>query len=165
MSTGRKFLSTASGVVALVLSIVGGVFFSVGAALTIGAAMTASATEPAEGHSPLAIIGVIFAALGAVIGVAGFLLGLARFRALQRYRRLLDQGAEVQGQITEVAQNLWVRVNRRHPWKIAYRYVVDGVEYFGSESMLERPVNLQVGQSVTVCCDRDDYQISALRLP
>ena len=66
----REFLSTATGIVGLILSILGGVFTAVGAALT-------AALWPFP-------IGIIFLAVGGPIATAGFVLVSLRLAAVRQ---------------------------------------------------------------------------------
>lgn len=71
---------------------------------------------------------------------------LLRRRALQVFRH----GAEARAVITEVFQDYRVRMNKKHPWRIRYRYTADGIERVGTATYWtdHRPDG-EVGDEVT----------------
>jgi hypothetical protein len=147
----REFLSSATGVGGLVLSILGGVFTAVGAALT-------AALWPLP-------IGIIFLAVGGALATAGLVLVSLRLAAVRRRESLLRNGLESRGTILVLAQNRRVRVNGRCPWVVRYRYEVDGQEHEGRESMMDLPDGYQQGAAVTVVYDPTRAGFSALKRP
>ena len=57
-------------------------------------------------------------------------------------RKTLDvnrHGVPVLGQITRMTQNFAVSINGRHPWKLHYRFDIDGHPYAGVHSTLAIP--------------------------
>ncbi len=145
----REFLSTAAGVVGLILSILGLVFTIVGAALT-------AALWPFP-------IGIVFLAVGGPIATAGHGLVSLRLGAVRRRERLLREGLESWGTIITLAQNVGVRINGRHPWVVRYRYEVDGQEHEGRESMMDLPDGYHPGATVAVMYDPSQTVISTLK--
>jgi membrane protein implicated in regulation of membrane protease activity len=98
-----------------------------------------------------AFVGLPFAALGAVFGGVGGWLLVRRYEAAQKTVSVLRRGEAARGQITGVEENLSVRVNGRHPWTIKYQFQVGGRNYEGRVSTLNRPApQLQPGQPAHV---------------
>jgi hypothetical protein len=145
----REFMSAATGIVGLILSILGTVF------LTVGAAMTA-ALWPFP-------IGIVFLAVGSVIATPGLVLVSLRLAAMRRRERLLRNGRELRGVIIGLTQNMGVRVNGQSPWGMRYRYEADGQEHEGRESMMDLPDGYHKGATVTVVYDPDRSELSALQ--
>ncbi len=145
----REFLCTATGVVGLVLSILGTVFTTTGLVL-------AALVRP---H----VIGVVFLCVGVGVLAVGSVLVMCR-RAVLRWRaRLQEQGLEARGTVTEVVQNPFVRVNGRHPWVVRYRYDVQGRTCHGSEAMMEPDPEYRAGATVVVMVDPARVERSVLK--
>jgi hypothetical protein len=83
-------------------------------------------------------------------------------RTLRQRARLLEMGMESRGTIVDLVQNPFVRVNRRHPWIVRYRYEVDGYEYQGREAMMDLPAGYEQGATVAVMYDPAHADVSAL---
>jgi hypothetical protein len=133
----RLMWSEGWSVAALVFTILGTVFSLLGGALTI-AVITA-------------FVGVPFLLLGITFLLAGGLLGGWRHRQARKTVEVLRTGESAQGQITRVDENLSVRANNRHPWRIAYRFQAAGEEYEGAVSTLNTPgPHLQPGNPTWV---------------
>jgi hypothetical protein len=124
-------------IVAGVFALLGAIFTLVGGALTI-AIITA-------------FVGLPFAGLGVVfLGVGGLVL-VRRYEAAQKTVSVLRRGEATPGRILEVRENYNVTVNNRHPWTITYQFQVDGRDYEGRVSTLNRPdPQLQPGQAAHV---------------
>jgi hypothetical protein len=146
-----EFMSTGTGVVGLILSILGVVF------CTAGAIMTA-VLWPFP-------VGIAFLAVGSVPATAGLVLVSLRLAAMRLRVRLLKDGLESRGVIIALTQNMGVRVNGQCPWVVRYRYGVDGHEHEGRESMMDLPDGYQVNATVTVVYDPDRTGLSALKRP
>jgi Protein of unknown function (DUF3592) len=144
----REFLSTGTGIVGLILSILGGVFTAVGAALT-------ATLWPFP-------IGIIFLAVGGPIAITGFVLVSLRLAAVRQRARLLREGLQARGTILTLAQNVGVRLNGQHPWVVRYRYEVNGQEHEGRESMMDLPDGYHLGATVTVMYDPARTGLSTL---
>jgi hypothetical protein len=145
----REFMSTATGIVGLILSILGAVFLTVGAALT-------AALWPFP-------IGIVFLVVGSVIATPGFVLVSLRLAAMRRRESLLRNGLESRGVIIGLAQNMGVRVNGQSPWGVRYRYEVDGQEHEGRESMMDLPDGYRQGATVAIVYDPNRAELSALQ--
>jgi Protein of unknown function (DUF3592) len=145
----REFLCTGVGIVALVFSILGVVFTTVGLGL-------ATFVRPQ-------VIGITFLCIGSGILTVGVMLAAIRVAAIRRRARLLETGLESRGTIVDVAQNPLVRVNGRHPWVVRYRYEMQGCEYHGNERMMDLPAGYKEGASVTVMYDEARVHVSALK--
>jgi hypothetical protein len=145
----RELMSTATGVVGLILSILGVVFCTVGTVMTV-------VLWPFP-------IGIVFLTVGSVLATPGLVLVSLRLAAMRRRERLLRDGLESRGVIIVLTQNMSVRVNGRCPWVVRYRYEVDGHEHEGRESMMDLPDGYQVNATVTVVYDPDHAGRSALK--
>jgi hypothetical protein len=145
----REFMSAATGIVGFILSILGTVFCTVGAVLT-------AVLWPFP-------IGLVFLSVGSVIATAGLVLVSLRLAAMRRRARLLKNGLESCAVIIELRQNASVRVNGRFPWIVRYRYVVDGQEHEGRESMMDLPDGYCQGATVAVVYDPERTELSALQ--
>lgn len=107
--------------------------------------------------------GVIFFVVGAAIETVGVGLGLWRRAELRARARLRDHGMVCEGLVLTVEQNLHVRVNRRHPWRVRYRYNAGGRDYEGTESIMDLPATVKPGGRVAVAYDMANPQHSALK--
>jgi len=125
------------GVLGFVLSILGVVFTLVGLGLTV-VLITA-------------FVGVPFVVLGLLLLIPGGILLSARYQRGLRTVSVLRAGEPATGQITRVEQNMAVRVNNQHPWKIAYQFRVRDLPYEGQVTTLNTPsAALQPGQAARV---------------
>lgn len=164
MASPKEFLSSASGILALVFSILGVVFLIVGIGMTIGAIVSQSADAPAAVRLPMLGIGTVFLVPGAVLLLFGIVLGRKRVAVLRTIANLREHGLVADGTIVSMEQNRRVRVNRRHPWIVAYRFRVNGADYDGSFSTMDKPAEYVVGAPVRVRYDRSDPAQSTLSL-
>ena len=162
MAKPREFLASASGILALVLTILGSVFFGVGAVTALFGGMSQAANAPTAMSSTLWGIGIGFLAIGAVAGTVGIVIGMRRRQLLRLREQLRAHGHSADATILHVSQDFHVRVNRRHPWRIHYSYEVGGVAYRGSETRFEIPANYVVGATVVARYDPNNPAQSAL---
>lgn len=133
----RLVWSDGWGVVGFIFTILGGIFTVVGLALTV-AIVTA-------------FVGVPFVVLGLALLIPGGSLLAARYQRGLRTVGVLRLGEAGTGQITQVEQNLAVRVNNQHPWKISYQFRVHDLPYDGQVTTLNTPgAALQPGQAARV---------------
>ncbi len=164
MPQARDFFATGSGVVALVFSILGLAFLTVGA----GFAFVLLANEATDGSTavgePRWVIGVNFLSIGAGFATVGLTLGWRRVASLRKGEALRKYGRQATGTITSVEQNVSVRVNRRHPWIVRYDYSVGAMQYHGTESTFDVPVGLKPGAQIGIRYDGQDPRRSALDL-
>ena len=137
MSQAHDFFASGSGVVALVFSILGLAFLTVGAGLAF--VRLATVGEPGW------VVGVTFLSLGAGFAAVGLTLGWRRIASLRRGEALRKHGRPATGTIVSAEPNASVRVNRRHPWIVRYEYSVGGVQYHGTESTFDVPAGLAPG--------------------
>jgi len=86
-----------------------------------------------------AFVGLPFIGLSMLMLAGGAILATWRYRKAQQTVEVLREGKAVQGELVDVHQNLYVRVNGRHPWTITYRYAVNGGRYEGKVVTLMRP--------------------------
>lgn len=164
MPQARDFFASGSGVVALVFSILGLAFLTVGAG-SVFALLANEATDQATTvGEPRWVLGVIFLSIGAGFATVGMTLGWRRVASLRRGEALRKYGMPTTGTITSVEQNVSVRVNRRHPWIVQYDYSVGGVLYHGTESTFDVPVGIKPGAQIGIRYDGEDPRRSALDL-
>ena len=121
----------------LVFSILGVVFFLVGAGLALGGIT--------------AFVGIPFLMLGIGFLVAGGVVGVWRYQIAQKVVNVLQVGEATRGQITETQQDYSVTVNGRSPWIIRYQFQANGQTVEGKVSTFN-PLGpyLQVGKAVSV---------------
>ncbi len=129
----RLLAADGAAIAAGVFGLVGAIFAVVGGALTLGGVT--------------AFVGLPFLLLGLVFLAAAGSVGAWRWQEAQKVVEVLRDGQAVEGQISQVEQNLYVQVNGRSPWVIRYRFTVQGQEYSGQVSTLNPPgAALQAGQ-------------------
>lgn len=164
MPKASDFFASGSGVVALVFSILGLVFLTVGAGLAFALSANAVNYRSTTMGEPRWVLGVLFLSVGAGFAVVGLTLGWRRAASLRRSEALRKYGRPAVGTITSVEQNISARVNRRHPWIIQYDYSVGGIQYHGTETTFDVPVGLAAGAQVGIRYDGEDPRHSALEL-
>jgi hypothetical protein len=132
-----------------VLVLLGLVFGIVGAALTLGIVT--------------AFVGLPFAGLGVLMLAGGAIQVAWRYRRSQQTVEVLRNGEPVLGELVGVQQNVYVRVNGRYPWTIAYKYAVKGRQYGGTVVTLMRPgLELKTGTPVYVLYKSAEPAISTI---
>jgi hypothetical protein len=145
----RLLLQDGWAMAAIVFIFLGGVFSIIGAGLTAGIIT--------------AFVGLPFLFIGLPFLFGGGYFGYQRYKLAQQQLRLLQVGADTEGEITELDMNENVRVNGRNPWTITYRYSVDVTEYEGSLSTLNIPgIALAPGNPITVLYLDENPEISGL---
>jgi len=162
MPQARDFFARGSGVVALVFSILGLAFLTVGAGCAFGLFANAATDRSTTVGEPHWILGVTFLSIGAGFSAVGMTLGWRRVASLRRGEALRKYGRPATGTITSVEQNVSVRVNRRHPWIVRYDYSVGGMQYHGIESTFDVPGGLEPGAQIGIRYDGEDPRRSAL---
>lgn len=133
----KLMFQEADGIVGLVFAILGSTFLCTGFPLLF----TMSTI----------LIGLVFLPLAlGMVAISGFLL-YRRYQKSLVTVRVLQLGQAAQGEITSLEKNYNVRVNRRHPWVIRYRFHLLGRDYEGHVTTLATPgPSLQPGQSTCV---------------
>jgi hypothetical protein len=162
MAKPREFFASASGILALVLTILGVVFFAAGAVMTVVGVLSQVTDAPSALDGTLWGLGAVFLTVGAVAGVVGIVIGMRRRRSLRLREQLRTHGHSADATIVEVSQDFRVRVNRHHPWRIQYRYEVGGVAYEGYDTMFEKPAEYVAGTRVVARYDRNNPAQSTL---
>ncbi len=133
----RLILTSGRGIVGLVLGLLGLIFTLVGAGLTLGIIT--------------AIIGIPFLLLGLVLLAAGVVLLFLQFQQAQNVVSALRDGEATRGQIMDVQQNFYTRINGRNPWVIRYQFQAGGQAHEGRISTLNDPgERLQPGKPVYI---------------
>jgi hypothetical protein len=125
-------------------SIACGVFTFIGVIFSfIGLALTLAIITAFVGL-PFLLFGLIF--LG--VGVYGL---RTRYAEKRRIVEVLRHGQAAPGLIVGTEINANVRVNGRHPWDIVYQFQVDGRNFEGRTTTLNRPgPQLQPGRAACV---------------
>ncbi len=96
-----------------------------------------------------------------VMGGIGGLLARRGIRRLRAVRRVWEQGEVVTGQVLEAGWDRSVRVNRRSPVRVRYRYAVLGSPYEGvGHAWEDRLSQLPVGTEITLLVDPQEPQRS-----
>lgn len=130
-------MTDSRAIAAFVFLLLGAIFALVGMALTLGIVT--------------AFVGIPFVGLGFLFLVAGAVVAGRRYQEAQKIVGVLRTGEAVEGQITQVVENLHVRVGENHPWVISYKFQVDGQLCVGQVNTLNTPgIALQPGQRAWV---------------
>ena len=133
----KLLLTDGWGITALVLLIMGAVFFPVGMGLIAGIVT--------------AFVGIPFAGLGLLFLGGGIGLGKRRYDEKMKTVEVLRHGLPAVGEITYVEVNRSVTVNGRNPWTIEYVFEAEGDEQEGKVTTLNRPgTGLQEGRKARV---------------
>jgi hypothetical protein len=97
------------------------------------------------------LIGLPFVAVGILFLGVGLPIIVWRYGEVRRATDVLRLGEATLGQVVTVDQNYFVRINRRHPWVITYRFQAIGREYRGKTTSLNpAAAELQPGQAIYV---------------
>jgi hypothetical protein len=133
-----RLLSTdGAAIVAFVFLLLGAIFTFLGFILTV-AIITA-------------FVGLPFAGIGLILLAVGGGIGRSRYQTMQRTVEVLKTGQAAAGKIVNVEENLYVRVNQRHPWTITYQFQVGGQARQGKVTTLNVPgASLQPGKKAWV---------------
>lgn len=121
----KLVLQSGWGVAAAIFAFIGVIFFFVGLLLTVLVVT--------------AFVGIPFMGMGAIFGVAGFILLKSQVDKAGQTVEILRLGQETQGLVTEVEENLMVRINGRNPFTIRYEYTVGGQRHTGEVQTLQNP--------------------------
>jgi hypothetical protein len=132
----RLLFTDGWAVSALVFGLLGLIFSTVGAGLTIGI-ITAFV------GIPFLLIGITF--LAAAAGVLVW-----RYGEKQKVVNVLRLGEATRGHIIEAQENYSVKVNGQHPWVIRYQFQVNGQDHEGSVTTLN-PAGQEYQAGKTVC--------------
>jgi hypothetical protein len=133
-----RLLSTDGwSIAAFVFSLLGGIFSTVGAGLTLGIIT--------------AFVGIPFLALGLAFLASGIGILVWRYNRTQKIVEVLRDGVSAKGEIIDVQQNYSVRINHRYPWVIRYQFQVIGQTFTGEVSTLNPAgQEFQAGNAVCV---------------
>ncbi len=133
----KLLFSSGWWIAALVFCILGAVFSTVGAGLTI-AIITA-------------FLGIPFLALGVAFFIAGLWVFLWQYQNAQKIVNVLREGDVARGQIVEVQENYSVIINGRHPWIIRYQFQANGQDQAGKVTVMNPPgEQLHAGKAVSI---------------
>ena len=119
----------------------------------------------------LRLFGGLWAVIGAVVGpllvaasgsampltvcgffvIAGALLYALGVRQRRAKLELFRTGAEYEGRVESVHHDRMVRMNGRHPYRVRYRFLVNGVEREGTDTFwTDEPPAVKAGERVAV---------------
>lgn len=133
----KLLFSDGWGVSAFVFLLMGIIFLPLGGALTLGIVT--------------AFVGIPFSLLGLLFFGGGLGVGVWRYQQKAKTVEVLRNGLPATGEILRVDQNYSVRVNGRHPWTIKYFFGLNGKEYEGQVTTLNRPgLGMQPGRKARV---------------
>ena len=132
----RLLLTDSWGILALIFGLVGVIFSSIGAGLTLGIVT--------------AFVGIPFLLLGLIFLVVALAVGTRRYDHARQIVNVLRTGESTQGQIIDVQKDYSVRVNRQHPSVIRYQFQVNGQDYEGNVRTLN-PIGASLQAGKTVC--------------
>jgi len=121
----KLMMGSGWGLSAAIFAFIGAIFFFLGLLLS---ALVVTA-----------FVGIPFTGMGAIFGVFGFIVLKAQYDKASRTVEVLKHGRDTEGLVTEVEQNLMVRINGRNPFIISYGYTVDGRHFKGSVQTLHNP--------------------------
>jgi hypothetical protein len=114
---------------------------------------------------------LLFSGIGAILGLVGLGISAARRRTLRKIEDLRLRGTRVQAQLQAVERNHSVKVNGRHPWRIACQWVdptTGLLHVFRSQNLWFDPTPHLHGRDLTVLVDRQDprrYHVDLSFLP
>ena len=141
---------TPAGIVAIVFTVLGGIYFFLGIGLSL---------QPADGEEYTASI--VFAVLGgAFLAIA---LTLWIYTALQRKRlqAIVDSGKYIWGEITDIICNYQVQVNNRYPYYMVLVRYIDrhgAIHLFRSTSLKTYPDRSVIGKQVKIYYKDETYK-------
>ncbi len=133
----RLTFTSGRGIAGLVLGLLGLVFTMVGAGLTLGIIT--------------AIVGIPFLFLGLLLLAAGAILLFLQYQQAQNVVSAIRDGEAARGQVLDVQQNYYTRINGRYPWIVRYQFQANGQTHEGRVSTLNPPgERLQAGKPVYI---------------
>ncbi len=133
----RLLFTKGWSIAASIFCLLGVIFSLLGAALTV-AIVTA-------------FVGIPFLLIGLAFLVAGGGILLWQYQEAQKIVSVLREGEATRGQIIDVQENYYTRVNGRHPWIVRYQFQVNGQSHEGMVTTWNQPgQQLQVGKSVCI---------------
>lgn len=124
----KLVLGSGWGVTAAIFAFIGAIFFFVGLLLT---ALIVTV-----------FVGIPFVGMGAIFGVAGSIVLKTQYDRAKKTVEVLRLGNDTEGLVTEVEQNLMVRINGRNPFTIGYEYFVEEKRFTGSVQTLQNPLSV-----------------------
>jgi len=140
---------TPAGIVAIVFSCIGIIYFLLGIGIT---------QFPTDAEDYTA--GKVFSILGGCfLAVALILLFVAVFQR-KRLQKIVDTGKYIWGEITEIVANYNVRVNSRNPFVLLVRYQDrhGNIHIFRSRNIKHYPDRSVIGKQVKVYYEDESYK-------
>jgi len=106
---------------------------------------------------------LVFALFNLGFFIFGAILFFRGFLKAQQTLSILRDGQAALGEITDISLNYRVRINKRHPWIIQYKFKVLGSDYHDKLSTLSQPdSDHEPGKAVYVLYQPDDPQKNTL---
>ena len=136
-------------IIGIIYAALGGTFVILGTAL-------AALLESGDGL----MIGLIFGGIGGVFLILGIVFLIVEVCKKKRSDALLASGHYVLGEVVDIAANINVKINRRHPYYIIVQYIdLHGVRHiFKSPSLrIFRDPEL-LGKKVKVYVENDNFK-------
>lgn len=84
-------------------------------------------------------VGLPFLGIGLIFFFIGLIGLILRGQEMHNIVVVLQQGLPVRGEILNVEENVMVTVNNRHPWKISYRFILNGAQCQGELTTINLP--------------------------
>lgn len=151
-----KFEWSVLSICILVFGIVGTVFTILGG--TFALHIDEIAASP-NSRGDVRILPWVFGGMGICFLIVTVILVCVSVKSGRKRRRLLEEGYSIYAVVSEVQQNLLVRVNRRHPFYLlctAANPRTGETMTFRSRDTME-DLSYLIGRSVRVFLDRNDY--------
>ncbi len=114
--------------------------------------------NPGETGSGDSVGGIVAMGIGGVFFVVGVVIIIFDISSNIKTRKLIAEGTEYLGTITNVELVTNVRINGRHPYKAEIQVVnpVNGETYIYSSNSYTTDISYMMGQCVTVYIDNND---------
>ena len=141
---------TPAGIVAIVFTILGGIYFFLGMGLSM---------QPADGEDYTA--GIVFAVLGGAFLAIALTLWIYTAFHRKRLQAIVDSGKYIWGEIADVICNYQVQVNNRHPYYLVLVRYTDrngAIHLFRSTSLKTYPDRSVIGKQVKIYYEDETYK-------
>ena len=141
--------TTPTGIVSIVFSILGGIYF------VLGLLMLSMPTDNEDREA-----GLVFTILGAVFLITALILSIFTIIQRKRLQAIYDSGKYILGEITDIITNYYVRVNSRNPYIILVRYIdrYGKIHIFRSTNQKLYPDRSIIGKQVKVYYENENFK-------
>ena len=140
---------TPAGIVAVVFSCLGLIYFFIGLGLMQQPVNT-------EDHTA----GIVFTTLGSGFLVTALILLVYHVLQKKRLQRIVDAGKYIWGEVAEIVANYNIRVNNRNPFILMVRYQdrYGNIHIFRSGNLKTYPDRSVIGKQVKVYYEDESYK-------